>query len=48
MLARQLTHRFGPLPDWAEVRLREADVVQLEAWADAVLDAESLAEVFGA
>ncbi|GHU07092.1 hypothetical protein AGMMS50225_03460 [Betaproteobacteria bacterium] len=48
MLARQLTRRFGPLPVWADARLRTADVAQLEVWADAVLDAASLDEVIGA
>jgi hypothetical protein len=48
MLARQLSRRFGPLPEWARERLRRADAAQREAWADAVLDAASLAEVVGA
>ncbi|GHT97999.1 transposase [Betaproteobacteria bacterium] len=47
MLTRQLAHRFGPLPEWAEARLRGADSVQLEAWIDAVLDAQSLTDVLG-
>jgi predicted transposase YdaD len=47
VLIRQLTRRFGPLPDWAEARLREADAMQLDAWVDAVLDAESLVDVLG-
>ncbi|MDR2032092.1 MAG: DUF4351 domain-containing protein, partial [Azoarcus sp.] len=47
MLARQLSRRFGPLPEWARERVRRADAVQLEAWADAVLEAGSLAEVLG-
>jgi hypothetical protein len=47
MLTRQLIHRFGPLPEWAEARLRSADSVQLEAWIDAVLDAQSLTDVLG-
>ncbi|MDR2451037.1 MAG: Rpn family recombination-promoting nuclease/putative transposase, partial [Candidatus Accumulibacter sp.] len=48
MLARLLTRRFGPLPEWARERLRRADAAQREAWADAVLDAASLVEVVGA
>ncbi|MDR2452489.1 MAG: DUF4351 domain-containing protein [Candidatus Accumulibacter sp.] len=47
-LARQLSRRYGPLPEWARERLRRADAAQREAWADAVLDAASLAEVVGA
>ncbi|MDR0634970.1 MAG: DUF4351 domain-containing protein [Azoarcus sp.] len=47
MLVRLLSRRFGPLPEWARERLRRADVAQLETWADAVLDAATLAEVVG-
>jgi predicted transposase/invertase (TIGR01784 family) len=48
VLARQLTRRFGPLPTWARERLHRADAAQRQAWADAVLEAASLAEVVGA
>ncbi|MDR2690310.1 MAG: DUF4351 domain-containing protein [Azoarcus sp.] len=47
MLIRQLTYRFGPLPQWARVRLNAADSAQLEAWFDASLDARSLTDVLG-
>jgi predicted transposase YdaD len=47
VLARLLNRRFGPLPDWALARLHAADAAQLETWADAVLDATSLAAVVG-
>ena len=48
VLARQLSRRFGPLPEWARERLHRADAARREAWADAVLDAASLEEVLGA
>ncbi|CUB07956.1 Putative transposase, YhgA-like/Domain of unknown function (DUF4351) [Tepidiphilus thermophilus] len=48
LLQRQLTRRFGPLPDWAQQRLRSATSEELETWADRVLDAQRLEEVFGA
>jgi len=48
LLVRLLAHRFGPLPKWAETRVNKAKSEQLEKWADAVLDASSLAEVIGA
>jgi flagellar biosynthesis/type III secretory pathway protein FliH len=48
VLARLLSRRFGPLPEWARERLHRADAAQREAWADAVLDAASLEEVVGA
>lgn len=46
MLRRQLTRRFGPLPEWVNLRLQKADSAQLEAWADQVLDAKTLEGVF--
>lgn len=47
MLGRLLTRRFGPLPAWVEQRLNEATEGQLALWSEAVLDADSLAGVFG-
>lgn len=46
LLTRLLERRFGPLPTWAETRLHEATPVQLDAWADRVLDATLLDAVF--
>ena len=47
VLERQLTRRFGELPGWATERLASATGEQLEAWADEILVADSLDEVFG-
>ena len=46
ILCRQLTRRFGPLPEWAEAKLSQASTDQLEHWADRILDADSLDAVF--
>lgn len=46
VLARLLARRFGRLPDWVGTRLAGASETDLERWADAVLEAGSLAEVF--
>jgi len=46
VLARQLTKRFGPLASEVQARLQAADAGQLEAWVEAVLDADSVEEVF--
>ena len=46
ILRRQLTRRFGPLPEWAEAKLNEAGQEQLESWAMRILDASSLEEFF--
>ncbi len=48
MLTRQLTRRFGPLDTAVSERLRHATSAQLERWADNILDARTLDEVFGA
>ncbi len=45
MLRRQLTLRFGALPEAAGTRLDAADVVTLDAWAERVLTAATLEEV---
>jgi hypothetical protein len=46
MLRRLLTQRFGPLPNEVEQRLYAATVQDLERWAERVLDAQRLDEVF--
>ena len=46
VLERQIRHRFGQLPPEAAERLRRAQETDLETWADNVLDAETLDEVF--
>ena len=46
VLRRQLTRRFGPLPLWTDAKLGQAGQSQLEAWADRVLDAPTLEDVF--
>lgn len=46
MLQRQLTHRFGSLPQTLQDRLRQATPKQLETWSLNLLDASSLEQVF--
>ena len=46
MLQRLLTQRFGLLSDGVEQRLHAATVKDLERWADRVLEAQHLDEVF--
>ncbi len=46
ILKRQLTRRFAGLPAWVEERLAQASREQLESWADRVLDAKRLEDVF--
>jgi hypothetical protein len=45
VLVRQLTRRFGPLPERATQRIEAAGRSELERWADRVLTATSLDEV---
>ncbi len=46
LLLRLLQRRFGPLPDWVEQRLGQANTDQLERWGERVLDAPTLLAVF--
>lgn len=46
VLARLLTQRFGPLPDWVAQHLARAGETELNAVTDALLNAESLAALF--
>ena len=46
MLLRQLHRRFGTVPKATAARIARATAVELDRWADRVLDAKSLAEVF--
>lgn len=46
-LKRQLAHRFGALPSWAEQRIDAAPITQLEAWIDEIFDARSLESLLG-
>ncbi|MFB8831256.1 DUF4351 domain-containing protein [Azotobacter sp. CWF10] len=48
LLARQIERRFGPLTPAHQQQLANADEAQLEAWADAVLTAQSVEELFSA
>jgi len=45
LLHRQLTHRFGSLPQWAEDKLATADSETLEKWGLAFLEADSIDDV---
>jgi hypothetical protein len=46
MLLRQLTKRFGSLPADVVARVQQADTLALEQWADRILDATSLEDMF--
>ncbi len=46
VIKRQLTRRFERLPEWVEERLENASRDELEGWADRVIDAKALEDVF--
>lgn len=46
LLARLLAKRFGPLPEDARIRLQSASSEQLQCWAERILDARDLKDVF--
>ncbi|MCG5508970.1 DUF4351 domain-containing protein [Ectothiorhodospira lacustris] len=42
MLARLIVKKYGAITAWAQTRLDQAGPEQLETWADAILEAETL------
>jgi predicted transposase YdaD len=46
LLRQLLARRFGPVPEWAEQQLANADTATLEQWGLRLLEATSLEEVF--
>jgi flagellar biosynthesis/type III secretory pathway protein FliH len=46
VVERQLARRFGPLAAETRARLQAATLEQLDRWADRLLDAATLEEVF--
>ncbi len=46
VLKRQLKRRFERLPEWVEQRLDQANRGELESWADRVIEAQALEDVF--
>jgi len=46
LLVRQIRLKFGPLAPELEARIEAADSVQIELWAERILTAHSLEEMF--
>ncbi len=46
LLKRLLERRFGLLPEWVSEKLKSAKSKDLEAWADAILTAPTIEDVF--
>ena len=46
ILLRQLQRKFGSIPTHCQKRIEKAHAEELLEWADAVISAESLQEVF--
>lgn len=46
VVLRQLTKRFGPLSEETQERVEQADLATLDRWAERLLSAQSLEEVF--
>lgn len=46
VLERQLVRRFGPLDEAIKSRLKNATLEQLELWAENILDAATIEDVF--
>jgi hypothetical protein len=46
VIIRQAEKKYGPLPEWAKTRIESADADQLLVWAERVLTATTLDEIF--
>ena len=46
LLKKLLNRRFGELPEWVETRLVDASREDLDRWAERLLEARRLEEVF--
>ncbi|NYT26369.1 hypothetical protein H0A73_22505 [Alcaligenaceae bacterium] len=46
LLSTLIARKFGVLPDWAKVRLVAADDIALNRWAEQMLDAQRIEDVF--
>jgi len=46
LLTRQLTVRFGPLPEWVVAGLEQATSEQINHWAEAIFEAQCLEDLF--
>jgi hypothetical protein len=46
LLERQLTQRFGELPQTVRKKLARAGIEQLAGWGEALLQAQTLRQVF--
>jgi predicted transposase YdaD len=47
ILRRQISKRFGSVPEWVNERIEKLDAEQLMEVGDRLLDAKSLSELFG-
>ena len=47
LLTKLIGRRFGAVPRWANDRLRQADLKQLETWAENIFDAKELTDLLG-
>lgn len=48
LLQYQLSRKFGPLPEWVNARLQQADADTLALWSERILFTDSLDDVFKA
>ena len=47
LLTKLIGRRFGAVPRWASDRLSQADLKQLETWAENIFDAKELTDLLG-
>lgn len=46
LLSKLVRLKYGDLPEWAEGKIQQADTEQLEQWAERILSAETIEQLF--
>ena len=46
LFSQLLAKRFPPLPNWAKEKLQQANIQQLDDWAERIFEAKSIEELF--
>ena len=47
ILTGLIVRKYGAVPDWAQARIDQAGIEQVEVWVDAIFDAETIEDLLG-
>lgn len=46
-LRKLIKMKFGDVPEWAEIQIANANLIELDQWIEGILTADSLEKLFG-